>query len=179
MAEAGDNIRINRAPVLTLWAAVVAERLSFDRATALTLGQSVAGSSAYAKGVSLGIMEPKPDLVRERAAQLGEGERLQVELLGRAVPVVRTPEGLRAVSKGKPGNPARIETYLATKFGSRLDIARQAMAELAAAYEPGDLNWRGFRLYERFRPGVPAGESGWGAKGELDLEKVRALIGPA
>jgi len=33
MAEAGDRIRINRAPVLTLWAAVVAERLGFDRAT--------------------------------------------------------------------------------------------------------------------------------------------------
>jgi len=27
-----DTIRINRAPVLTLWAAVVAERLGFDRA---------------------------------------------------------------------------------------------------------------------------------------------------
>ena len=29
-----DTSRINRAPVLTLWAAVVAERLGFDRATA-------------------------------------------------------------------------------------------------------------------------------------------------
>src|SRR5215207_4660316 len=43
MAEAGDKIRINRAPVLTLSAAVVAERLGFDRDTALTLGQAVAG----------------------------------------------------------------------------------------------------------------------------------------
>ena len=33
MADADGNIRINRAPVLTLWAAVVAERLGFDRAT--------------------------------------------------------------------------------------------------------------------------------------------------
>ena len=32
----------------------------------------------------------------------------------------------------------------------------------------------GFRLYEWFRPSVPAGESGWEAKGELDLAKVRA-----
>ena len=58
MTDAGGNIRINRAPVLTLWAAVVAERLGFDRDTALTLGQAVAGLSAYAKGVSLGIIEP-------------------------------------------------------------------------------------------------------------------------
>ena len=63
--------------MLTLWAAVVAERLGFDRATALTLGQAVAGSSAYAKGVSLGIIEPSPDLVRER---LAEGEQLRVAL---------------------------------------------------------------------------------------------------
>ena len=45
-----NSIKINRAPVLTLWAAVVAERLGFDRATALTLGQAVAGLSAHAKG---------------------------------------------------------------------------------------------------------------------------------
>ena len=107
MAEAGDKIRINRAPVPTLWAALVAERLGFDHATALTLGQAVAGLSAYAKGVSLGIVEPRPELVREHGDGLAEGERLHVDLLGRAVPVVRTPpDGLRAVNKGKPGNPA-------------------------------------------------------------------------
>ena len=72
--------------------------------------------------------------------------------------------------KGKPGNPASVEKYLVSKFGDRLDDAR--VAELAAAHEPGDLNRRGFRLYERFRPEVPRGESGWGAVGELDLAKV-------
>ena len=176
MTEASTWIKINRAPVLTLWAAVVAERLGFDRPTALTLGQAVAGSSAYAKGVSLGIIEPRPELVRERGARLAEGERLHVDLLGRAVPVVRTDDGLRAVSKGKPGNPAQIERYLAGKFGERLGDARQAMAVLAAAYEPADLYRLGFRLYEQFRPAVPTGELGWGAKGELDLRKVRALV---
>ena len=39
--------------------------------------------------------------------------------------------------------------------------------------EPVELQRRGFRLYERFRPG----ESGWGAKGELVLAKVRAAAG--
>jgi hypothetical protein len=38
MTETGDIICINRAPVPTLWAAVVAERLGFDRATVLRLG---------------------------------------------------------------------------------------------------------------------------------------------
>src|SRR4051812_25282543 len=176
MTSADDNICINPAPMLTLWAAVVAERLGFDPATALTLGQAVAGLSAHAKGVSLGIVEPRPELVREQSDRLSEGERLHVDLLGRAVPVVRTPDGLQAVNKGKPGNPARIETYLAGKFGERLEDARHAMAELAVACEPAALYRRGFRLYEQFRPSMPAGESGWGAKGELDLAKVRALV---
>jgi hypothetical protein len=118
MPELSDTIRINRAPVLTLWAAVVAERLGFDRDTALTLGQAVAGLSAYAKGVSLGIIEPKPELVRERGEWLGEGEQLHVDLLGRAVPVVRTPDGLRAVNKGKPGNPARLRSTWPASSGN-------------------------------------------------------------
>ena len=62
--------------------------------------------------MSLGIVEPRPELVRE------QGERLHVDLLGRAVP------GLRAVNKGRPGDPAQIEKYLAGKFGERLAGAR-------------------------------------------------------
>ena len=41
-----DSVSINRAPVLTLWAAVVAERLGFDREEALTLSKAVAGLTA-------------------------------------------------------------------------------------------------------------------------------------
>ena len=152
---------------------MVAERLGFARDAALTLGQTVAGLSAYAKGVSLGIIEPQPDLVRVRGQQHGEGEQLHVGLLGRAVPAEQTPDGIRAVSQGKPGNPAQVEKYLASKFGSDLEAARAAMEALAASVEPAELQRRGFRLYERFRPDVPKGESGWGVKGELDLKKVR------
>jgi hypothetical protein len=32
-----------------------------------------------------------------------------------------------------------------------------------------------FHLYERFRPSVPAGESGWGAKGTLSLKTIQGL----
>ena len=181
-----DTITINRAPVLTLWAAVVAERLGFDRATSLTLGQAVAAKSAYAKGVSLGIIEPKPELVREGAEHLGEGQQLFVGLLGKPVPVVQTSDGVRAVAKGRPGNPAQIEKYFAGKFGDRLDEAWRAMAELAAVHERVDLMRRGFRLYEAFRPGVPAGEFGLGCQGRAepghsagDGSESRRLIGSA
>jgi len=43
---------------MTLWAAVVAERLGFDRDEALTLAKAVAGLNAQAKGLRLGIFEP-------------------------------------------------------------------------------------------------------------------------
>ncbi len=60
------TIRINRAPVLTLWAAVLAERLGFDHDTALTLGRAFAGLNAYSKGVSPGLFEPSSEAVDER-----------------------------------------------------------------------------------------------------------------
>lgn len=37
--------------MLTLWAAVVGERLGLPHDTALTCGRAVAGMTAYAKGV--------------------------------------------------------------------------------------------------------------------------------
>ena len=36
-----------------------------------------------------------------------------------------------------------------------------------------ELNRVGFRLYEGFRPEVPPDVRGWGAKGELDLRRIR------
>ena len=49
---------MNRAPVLTLWATVVAEVLGFEHDEALTLGRTVAGLNADSKGVSLGLFQP-------------------------------------------------------------------------------------------------------------------------
>ena len=40
-SEHGRTIQVNRAPVLTLWATVVAERLGFDHDAAQTLGRAV------------------------------------------------------------------------------------------------------------------------------------------
>ena len=76
-----EQIKINRAPVLTLWAAVVAERMGYDRDAALTLGKCLAGHAR--------------------------------------------------------------------------------------------------RLYEQFRPEIPTGKRGWGAKGTLDLDLIRSLAADA
>ena len=72
MPDTPPPIRVNRAPVLTLWATVVAERLGYPPETALTLGRFVAGSSARAKARRLGISDEKQDAEerRARAAEL-------------------------------------------------------------------------------------------------------------
>jgi hypothetical protein len=169
------KIKMNRAPVLTLWAAVVAERLGFTQDEALTLGRAVAGLNAYSKGVSLGLIHPAPAAVREQRKKLQKGKTLTVALLGRAVPVVHTPEGLRALSKDKPDDPTAVARYLEGKFGEVLPDVRAAMNQLARSRPPKKLAAEAYALYEKFRPAVPAGTRGWGAKGELDLERLKAL----
>src|SRR3954452_10668436 len=176
MPELSAPIRVNRAPVLTLWAAVVAERLGFERDEALTLGRALAGLTAHAKGVRLGIFEPSaPEEVRERRGRLAEGDRLEVHLMGRTIPVVRTPEGLRALAKEEPTKPESVERYMAGKFGDALGEVRAVMEALAGSLPPAELARRAFRLYEGFRPAIPGGEAGWGAAGMLDLGKIAGL----
>ncbi len=171
-----DAITINRAPVLTLWAAIVAERLGFTHDEALTLGRAVAGLNAYSKGRALGLFEPTPKEVHAKREAKANGKKvLQVELLHRAVPVVQTPEGLRALSKEQPVAPASVEKYLSSKFNDALGPVSAAMAELADSRDTEELAAKAYGLYEQFRPAVPAGESGWGAAGTLSLAKIRKL----
>lgn len=172
-----EPIKINRAPVLTLWAAVVAARLGFDRDEALTLGKAVAGLTAQSKGQRLGIFTPTPAEVRKKRAESAKAAGVfSVALLGRAVPVVSTDAGLRAVGKDqKAVAPTSVQAYLESKFGEALPAARAAMETLAKSRTPEQLAEEGFRLYEAFRPGVPAGESGWGAKGELRVSRIEGL----
>ncbi len=169
-----SSLLVNRAPVLTLWAAVVAERLGHPRATALTLGKAVAGLNAQSKGRRLGIYA-EPDATPSEARPKRRPSATVVHLLGRAVPVVSTPKGLRASVKGAVEQPEPVERYLAQKFGDALPDVEAAMTELARAYPPSELGEEAYRLYEAFRPGIPAGVKGWGAKGRLDLGRIRAL----
>ncbi len=174
----GGRIHINRAPVLTLWAAVVAERLGFDREESLTLGRAVAGLNAQSKGRALGIFKPAPTAAQRGKRLLKPGETIQIELLRRAVPAVRTLEGLRALDReGHPGDPDSVERYLEGKFGDALAGARRAMTQLAGSLGPAVLAERAYGLYERFRPEIPAGRAGWGARGVLDLARIESLAG--
>ena len=171
---ANKKIKINRAPVLTLWAAVVAERLGYKKDEALTFGKAVAGLNAQSKGRRLGIYEEKKD--EDTKKEEKKPARLQfIELLGRGVPAVKTARGLRASIKGDDIDPESVEKYLTQKFKDDLDEARAAMEKLAKAHTPKQLENEAYGLYEKFRPKIPEGTKGWGAKGELDLDYIRSL----
>src|SRR4249920_315272 len=108
---AAKSISINRAPVLTLWATVVAQRLGFDEDEALTLGKAVAGLNAQAKGRRLGIFKPheeKPTKAREKK----QGEEFWIEICGRPVPAKNTDDGIRAVKVAQVIEPDGVRRYL-------------------------------------------------------------------
>lgn len=172
------TVEINRAPVLTLWGAVVAERLGYDRDAALTLGKAMAGLNAQSKGRRLGIFgEPKPPERGGPPKKVGLGEEFWIEICGRPVPGKNTADGVRAVIRDKPIDPSSVLRYLEGKFGESLNAARTAMAELASSYGPDQLQYVAYSLYERFRPQIEPGRRGWGQKGTLDLALVRSLAG--
>ena len=181
MLVSGNVVSINRAPVLTLWGAVVAERLGYDWDAALTLGKGVAGLNAQSKGRMLGIFgEAKgPEQHGGQPKKVGLGEDFWVKVCSRAVPAKNTDSGVRAVIKDKPIDPAKVQTYLESKFGEDLAAVREAMTQLAAAFEPDDLADEAYGLYETFRPSISEGKRGWGQKGDLDLDLIRSLVDEA
>ena len=171
------KIKINRAPVMTLWAAVVAERLGHNHDTALTLGKAVAGLNAQSKGQRLGIYDKKDEKDKKSKKQKTKEKLPQsvVMLMGRAVPVVKTREGVRAVAKDEPVTPESVQRYLDQKFRDDLADVEDAMEALAKSYTPARLEAEAYDLYVKFRPSIPEGEKGWGAKGDLDLGKIKSL----
>ena len=167
-------ILINRAPVLTLWATTVAERLGFDQDEALSIGKAVAGLTAQSKGQRLGIYKPVRHEVKE-ARERKRGEVFSIDICGRSVPAINTTDGVRAVIKSKPIGAKSVELYLESKFGESLGSARASMRDLAKAFPSEQLSENAFRLYEKFRPEIPEGVTGWGAKGKLDIDLIRSL----
>jgi hypothetical protein len=112
------KIKINRAPVLTLWATIVAERLGYDKETALTLGKAVAGLNAQSKGRRLGIYEEKSEEEKGKDAKKQKQVKVEfVELLGRGIAITKTSNGFRAVIQGEEIDSRSVEKYLKQKFG--------------------------------------------------------------
>jgi hypothetical protein len=174
---AAKTISINRAPVLALWAAVVAERLGFNEDEALSLGKALAGLTAQSKGRRLGIYKPH-EAGAEQAREKEHGQEFWIELCGRPIPARNTEAGIRAVKGTQVIEPEGAQRYLESKFGDDLGQVRVAMQGLARSYPPKELAQAAFHLYERFRPRIPEGVKGWGARGDLDLGLIERLAKP-
>jgi len=170
-----EKLEINRAPVLTLWVSVVAERQGFSRDEAATYGKWVAGTLAQSKGRALGIYERKELTEEEREAFRRRDERLgvrRIEAFGSMrIPVVEHNGRLLAVSRGKAIQPTAARGYVERAFGDKLDATTDAMEQLAGSFPPDELRRRAYHLYEQFRPAW----KGWGKKGTLDLNLIHEL----
>ena len=172
MTASHSPIRVNRAPVLTLWAAVVAERLGHPPDTALSLASAVAGTAARAKARRLGITEERDPAKDAKAAAPARAQDT-AQLLGKKIRLTHDADRVvLAEGEGKPAPAAPVQAYVTRAFGANLAAVRKTKEDLAAQYKP-ELNRIGFRLYEAFRPEVPSDVKGWGAKGVLDLAKIR------
>src|SRR5262249_42906435 len=157
-------IDVGRRPVLILWSTIVAERLGFDRDEALTLGRAVASLGGCIAKVPPDAVTPAE--IAEMRVKLQPGQTIDVGLIDRVVRIARVPEGLRAVVKNRPIDPASVELYLGEKFGDQIDAVAEAMINLAETLPPSRLAERAAELYEQFRPETS----------ELDIDRITASI---
>eukprot|EP00249_Psilotum_nudum_P003581 c17039_g1_i1 orf=104-820(-) len=171
----GARVMVNRAPVLTLWVATVAQREGYTFEEGVSFGRAIAGMLAHAKGRKLGLYEERDHEKRKRKRKTGEVERFEV--FGMTIAGSATPEGARLAHhhKGQPISPSSVEAYLHKAFASNYQSVKDAMEKLANAYPPNEIGKVAYSLYMQFRPKVMGGIQGWGAKGALFLGLIERL----
>ncbi|KAF8450590.1 hypothetical protein L210DRAFT_3469664 [Boletus edulis BED1] len=159
----------NRAPLMTAWATIVAERLGFEREEALSIGSVYTEMNAVAKGVSLGIV----DRSRQKEMDpISGGQQPYVDLMGKRRPLYKTQSSKwRALVSGSPAIPSTAFSYISRAFRQTTPYIVGALRLLAASYSPQELNKVGFSLYAEFRPIV----DGWGKRGEVRCERILSL----
>ena len=136
MAEQA-GIKVNRAPVLTPWAAVVAERLGHDADAAITLGRAVAGSSARIKARAIGLDEGERKEGTDKSKPHPATPRQMAHLLGRDVPVIECKEGVRALDGDKaaaagPARPGQARAYVEKALAGSVEPAGLSRIKAAA-----------------------------------------------
>jgi len=167
-ALASKFVVVNRAPVMTAWATVVAERLNFKREEALSIASVYTEMNATSKGISLGMFGAGKNADYE----VGSAQPF-VELMGRQVPVLKTEGGeWRGVTKGGAVEPEVAFGYMQRSFRQTIGSVIGGMRLLAEAFSPDELNREGFALYTQFRPNS-GGE--WGQRGEMRMSRIIAL----
>ena len=80
------------------------------------------------------------------------------------MPAINTEDGVRAIAKEKPVEPAGVEKYLEGKFGDALEPVRHEMRALAKAFDRSNSRLSRSGCTEVSGPWFPRDASGWGAK---------------
>ncbi|KAF8591593.1 hypothetical protein K439DRAFT_1380652, partial [Ramaria rubella] len=159
---------VNRAPIMTAWATVVAERMGFKREEALSIASVYTEVNATSKGVKLGKLEERN--LNGLEASEGGGQPY-INFMGRRLPVFSTQSSQwRALLKGEPVSPSSAFKYITSSLRQTTGHIMGAMRLLAETYTPKELNNVAFGLYAEFRPQV----EGWGKKGEVRCETILA-----
>ena len=159
-----SRILVNKVPVLTLWAAAVAERQGYDWEESLSLGRAVALLTTQNKGEFFGEYE-KATEEGEHPRKPASSDPQFVVLCGRNVPINRSGKATRALSTGKEVRPDEVQLYLADAFGDELAPVLKAMRKLARSFSKYYLQVKAIGLFEVFSPKS-------GNKGFLDIAKI-------
>ena len=181
-ATTDKPILINRAPVLTLWAACVTNFLhpSLSWPASLSAGAAIATLCAISKGRSIGKVDAKDESSeQEEKKQHDKAKQTSETVEVMSFPLSLNKEQNAVLVSGKP--KPQSEKTLVSKFGGEeaYGAVKAAMEEALSTWEgDGDeLDGKAFHMYEKFRPTVPSGGKGWGRKGELKVEKIREVVG--
>jgi hypothetical protein len=183
---------INRSPVLTLWAAMVAKHLyhlSLDEA--LSLGSAFASQTAQAKGQALGIYssdtitsarnDNSTTKIKEDETPQNDSATIATthdyQLMGQTIctkqlHATNGPVVLRAVSNDKLVDPHSAWSHLRKRFGTALGYVMAQMDAACTAAGEEELRRTAYRYYMHIRPNIPSGTRGWGAHGRLETSKL-------
>ncbi|KAI6130447.1 hypothetical protein EDD16DRAFT_1542226 [Pisolithus croceorrhizus] len=160
---------VNRAPVMTAWAMIVAERLGFDREESLSIASVYTEANAVSKGVSLGLIEERR---KKDVETLPEGKQPYVDFMGRRIPLYQTRKSKwLALSGGSPVSPGTAFSYISRSFRQTTPYVMGSLRLLAESYSSQRLNELGYSLYADFRPAV----DDWGKRGELRCARILSL----
>ena len=75
----------------------------------------------------------------------------------------------------KSSRPPKRSTSASRRRSTPAGEIGWSLLTVAQSMPTEEIAARAYRLYEEFRPAIPAGVTGWGAAGELDLDLIEGL----
>ncbi|KAK1236492.1 hypothetical protein PQX77_000269 [Marasmius sp. AFHP31] len=188
------SVVINRAPLMTLWATMVAERMGFKREEALSIGIDTRSlichfpsmnqnhlvlysasvyteMNAISKGVSLGIFEEGKGKGLDATSG---GTQPYVDFIGRSPLYQTQEEDWRALLHSIPVKPSAAFGYISRSFRQTTPHIAGSLRLLADSYSPNEINGKAWSLYVKFRPDV----NEWGKRSKVECSDILNLRKP-